>query len=113
MKKITVLGGGTGTFVVLSGLKKYPLDLSAIVTMMDSGGSSGRLRDELGVLPPGDLRQCLVALSTVSPLLRNLFNYRYEDGHLKGHNFGNLLITALEKITPDYSEAVKAASEIL
>lgn len=113
MKKIVVIGGGTGTFVTLTGLKNYPVDLTAIVSMMDDGGSSGRLRDELGVLPPGDLRQCLVALSTSSPLLRNLFNYRFEDGHLKGHNFGNLLITALEKVTSDYSEAVKAASEIL
>lgn len=113
MKKVVVLGGGTGTFVTLTGLKNYPLDLTAVVTMMDNGGSSGRLRDELGVLPPGDLRQCLVALSTSSKLLRQLFNYRFEKGDLKGHNFGNLMITALEKVTPDYSHAVKAASSIL
>lgn len=112
-RRIVVIGGGTGTFVTLTGLKNYPVDLTAIVSMMDDGGSSGRLRDELGVLPPGDLRQCLVALSDSSQLLRDLFNYRYEEGGLKGHNFGNLLITALEKITSDYSEAVKAASEIL
>lgn len=113
MKKIVVIGGGTGTFVTLSGLKNHPANLTAVVSMMDDGGSSGKLRDELGVLPPGDLRQCLVALSDSSKLLRDLFNYRYEEGGLKGHNFGNLLITALEKISPDYSKAVKAASEIL
>lgn len=113
MKKIVVIGGGTGTFVTLSGLKSRNVDLTAVVSMMDDGGSSGKLRDELGVLPPGDLRQCLVALSDSSKILRDLFNYRFEDGGLKGHNFGNLLITALEKISPDYSQAIKAASEIL
>lgn len=94
MKKVTVLGGGTGTFVVLSGLKQYPLDLAAIVTMMDSGGSTGRLRDQLGVLPPGDLRQCLVALSEASDLWRELFLYRFTKGDLKGHNFGNIFLSA-------------------
>jgi uncharacterized cofD-like protein len=77
-QRIVVIGGGTGTFVVLSGLKKYNVDLSAIITMMDSGGSSGKLRDELGVLPPGDVRQCLVALAKSSRLLREMFNYRFE-----------------------------------
>ena len=86
--KIVVIGGGTGTFVALSGLKKYAVDLTAIITMMDSGGSSGRLRDELGVLPPGDIRQCLVALAKSSKLLRDMFNYRFERGELKGHTFG-------------------------
>src|SRR3989344_7254506 len=113
MKKITVLGGGTGTFVVLSGLKKYPLDLSAIVTMMDSGGSTGRLRDQLGVLPPGDLRQCLVALSEASELWRKLFLYRFEKGDLKGHNFGNIFLSALEKVSENYNEVIESVSFVL
>jgi len=114
MKKIVVIGGGTGTFTVLSALKKYPeLDLKAIVSMADDGGSTGRLRDELGVLPPGDVRQCLVALSSSSLLLRQLFNYRFVEGSLSGHNFGNLFLSALEKITGSFSEAIKAASAVL
>src|SRR3990167_9898735 len=106
MKKITVIGGGTGTFVVLSGLKAHPLDLSAVVTMMDSGGSTGRLRDQLGVLPPGDLRQCLVALSDAPDLWRKLFLYRFDNGDLKGHNFGNILLSALEKNLNNYNEVI-------
>ena len=113
MKKVVVIGGGTGTYVVLSGLKKYDLELSAIVSMMDSGGSTGRLRDQLGVLPPGDLRQCLVALSDASDLWRRLFLYRFKSGDLKGHNFGNIFLTALEKTTSDYNEVVNTASYIL
>ena len=93
MKKITVIGGGTGTFVVLSGLKQYPLNLGVIVTMMDSGGSTGKLRDQLGVLPPGDLRQALVALSEAPLLWRKLFLYRFENGDFAGHNFGNLFLS--------------------
>ncbi len=113
MKKIVVIGGGVGTFVVLSGLKKYPVDVSVIVSMMDSGGSTGRLRDQLGVLPPGDLRQCLVALSETSQLWRKLFLYRFEAGDLKGHNFGNIFISALEKNSLNYQEVVDTASFIL
>lgn len=113
MKKIAVLGGGTGTFVVLSSLKKYPLDLGVIVTMMDSGGSTGRLRDQLGVLPPGDLRQCLVALSEASEIWRKLFLYRFETGDLKGHNFGNIFLAAMEKVSDSYTEVVDLASVVL
>ena len=113
MKKVTVLGGGTGTFVVLSGLKKYALDLGVIVSMMDSGGSTGRLRDQLGVLPPGDLRQALVALSEAPLLWRELFLYRFESGDLEGHNFGNIFISALEKVSKDYDEVLKIASFVL
>jgi uncharacterized cofD-like protein len=113
LKKIVVLGGGTGSFAVLSGLKKYPINLSVIVSMMDSGGSTGRLRDQLGVLPPGDLRQCLVALSDAPLLWRKLFLYRFETGELKGHNFGNLLLSALEKTTKTYDEVIKTASFVL
>lgn len=113
-KKIVVIGGGTGTFVVLSGLKKYPVDLTAIVTMADSGGSSGVLRDELGVLPPGDIRQCLVALSQSEALWRKLFVYRFENGCLRGHNFGNIFLSALEKVSHgNFEKAVEKAGEIL
>lgn len=112
-KKIVTIGGGTGSFTLLSGLKKYPVELSAIVSMADDGGSTGVLRDELGVLPPGDVRQCLVALSDASKVLRDLMNYRFEGGNLKGHSFGNLFLSALEKISGDFLKAVDFASEIL
>ena len=92
-KKIVVIGGGTGNFTVLQGLKNYPVELSSIVSMADDGGSTGVLRDELGVLPPGDVRQCLVALSGSSRLMRSLMNYRFEDGCLQGHSFGNLFLS--------------------
>src|ERR1044071_6650340 len=93
--KFVVIGGGTGSFTLLSSLKEYVSDITALVNMADDGGSTGILRDELGVLPPGDVRQCLVALSD-SPKIRDLFNYRFEEGTLKGHSFGTLLLTALE-----------------
>ena len=113
MKKVVVIGGGTGNFVVLSGLKKYNLDLSAIVSMADDGGSTGILRDELGVLPPGDVRQCLVALSGSSRLMRNLMNYRFENGRLDGHSFGNILLSTLEKVTGSFEKAVEEVGKIL
>ena len=112
-KKIVVIGGGTGNFVILRGLKKYDVDLSAIVSMADSGGSTGILRDELGVLPPGDVRQCLVALSNSSRLMRNVMNYRFENGNLGGHSLGNLLLSALEKVTGSFERAVEEAGKIL
>jgi len=111
--KIVVMGGGTGNFVVLRGLKRYPVDLTAVVNMADDGGSTGVLRDELGVLPPGDVRQCLVALSNSSRLMRSLMNYRFEQGGLEGHSFGNLLLSALEKVTGSFEKAVEEASRIL
>src|SRR4030042_578199 len=113
MKNVVTIGGGTGSFMLLSGLKKYPLNISAIVSMADDGGSTGVLRDELGVLPPGDTRQCLVALSESSDTLRELMNYRFEKGLLRGHNFGNLLLSALEKIKKDFSLGIAEASRIL
>lgn len=113
MKKVTVIGGGTGTFVVLSGLKNHRLDLGVIVSMMDSGGSTGRLRDQLGVLPPGDLRQALLALSDAPLLWRKLFLYRFQSGDLDGHNFGNLFLSALEKVSKNYEEVIKSASYVL
>lgn len=112
-QKIVTIGGGTGSFVLLSGLKKLPVDLSAIVSMADDGGSGGVLRDELGVLPPGDIRQCLIALSQSSETLRQLFNYRYSSGSLNGHNFGNIFVSTLEKMTGNIDEAIKQAGIIL
>ena len=113
MKNVVTIGGGTGSFTLLSGLKKYPVNISAIVSMVDDGGSTGRLRDELGVLPPGDVRQCLVALSNSPKNLRELMNYRFESGDLKGHNFGNLFLSALEKTNGSFLKGIIAASEIL
>lgn len=113
MKKVIVIGGGTGNFTTLQGLRKYDLDLSAIVSMADDGGSTGILRDELGVLPPGDVRQCLVALSNSSRLMRSLMNYRFENGGLGGHSFGNLLLSALEKVTGSFERAVEEVGKIL
>ena len=99
MKNIVIIGGGTGTFTLLSGLRKYPTNNSVIVSTADDGGSTGRLRKELGVIPPGDIRQCLVGLSYTDPILRELFSYRFEEGSLKGHALGNIIIASLEKIT--------------
>lgn len=112
-KNVVTIGGGTGSFVLLSGLKKYPINVSAIVSMADDGGSTGVLRDELGVLPPGDARQCLVAMSESTEMMRKLIDYRFSNGGLKGYNFGNLLLSALEKITGSFSEGVMEAAEIL
>ncbi|XOB42669.1 MAG: gluconeogenesis factor YvcK family protein [Candidatus Nealsonbacteria bacterium] len=113
LPRIVCLGGGTGNFVVLSGLKKYPVKLSAVVAMTDDGGSSGILRDELGILPPGDIRQCLVALSGEDLILRKLFNYRFGNGTFKGHNFGNLFMVALEKVIGSFDKSVEKASKVL
>jgi len=112
-KKVVVIGGGTGNFAVLEGLKNYDVEISAIVSMADDGGSTGILRDELGVLPPGDVRQCLVALSNSSRLMRSLMNYRFETGGLEGHSFGNLLLSALEKVTGSFEKAVEEVGRIL
>lgn len=112
-KKIVTIGGGTGQVPLLSGLKDYPYDITAVVTMADNGGSTGRLRDELGVLPPGDAMKCLVALSDAPNMLRTLMNYRFEDGGLKGHSMGNLLISALEKVNGSFSQGMHEAARIL
>lgn len=110
--KIAVIGGGTGSFTILSALKEHTSQIAAIVNMADDGGSTGVLRDELGTLPPGDVRQCMVALSD-SKKLRDLFNYRFEEGSFAGHALGNILLTALEKSTGNFAEAVETASDIL
>lgn len=114
MKKIVVIGGGTGVFVALTGLKKFSNELSAIVTMADDGGSSGILREEFGVLPPGDIRRALVALSPSTSLLSHLFSYRFPAGKgLKGHSFGNLFLAVLEKLSGNFQTAVQEAARIL
>ncbi len=113
MKKVVVMGGGTGNFTVLRGLKSHDVAISAIVSMADDGGSTGILRDELGVLPPGDVRQCLVALSDSSRLMRSVMNYRFENGGLGGHSLGNLLLSALEKVTGSFERAVEEMGRIL
>ena len=111
--RAVVMGGGTGTFTVLSALKHYVTDVTAIVNMVDDGGSSGVLRDELGVLPPGDVRQCLVALSSSSDLMRALFTYRFPPGQFGGHSFGNLFLTALEMVSGSFEAAVEMAGQVL
>lgn len=115
MKKVVVIGGGTGVFTVLSGLKEYGYDLAAVVTMADDGGSTGVLREEFGVLPHGDIRRALVALSSSdNKIVSELFNFRFDvNSSLKGHSMGNLLLTALEKITGSLEEALKEAVKIL
>lgn len=110
--KIVLLGGGTGSFTLLQGLKKLTSHLTAIVNMSDDGGSSGVLRDELGVLPPGDVRQCLVALSD-TPEVRDLFSYRFTEGGFAGHSLGNIILSGLELRHGSFAEAVRVASDVL
>ncbi|KKU80860.1 MAG: hypothetical protein UY09_C0051G0005 [Parcubacteria group bacterium GW2011_GWA2_47_8] len=111
---IVTIGGGTGTFNVLQGLKTYPVDLTAVVSMADDGGSTGKIRDEFGTLPPGDIRRSLVALARSEKLVRELFEYRFEDScAIGGHSFGNLFLTALERMTGDFNEALRVASQVL
>lgn len=111
--KIVVVGGGTGLSTMLRGIKKYTSNITAIVTVADDGGSSGVLRDELDILPPGDIRNCLVALANTEPLMENLFQYRFKEGDLEGHSFGNLLIATLSKITGNFHQGVKKSSDVL
>ena len=117
--RIVAIGGGTGLSTLLHGLKRYAaepreIEITAVVTVTDDGGSSGRLRREFDVLPPGDIRNCLVALSEDEATLSKLFQYRFSEGRgLKGHSFGNLFLTALTNQTGDFATAVKVSSEIL
>lgn len=119
--RIVALGGGTGLSALLHGLKRYTradsdsrVEITAVVTVTDDGGSSGRLRRDFEMLPPGDIRNCMVALSEDEALLSRLFQYRFTGGRgLKGHSFGNLFLTAMTHITGDFHEAIKASSEIL
>ena len=111
--KIVAIGGGTGLPTIVEGLRKHTDDITMIVTVTDSGRSSGILRKELNVLPPGDLRNCLISLSNSEKLMCDLFQYRFENGSLEGHNFGNLFIAALTKLTGSFEKAVAEASKIL
>ncbi len=112
--KIVAVGGGTGLSMLLHGLKEYTSNITAIVTVADDGGSSGRLRQDLGVLPPGDIRNCLVALADAEPLVAKLFQFRFQEGsELSGHSFGNLFITAMTKVTGDFDAAIKESSKVL
>ena len=118
--RIVSIGGGTGLSTLLRGLKRYvragngAVEITAIVTVTDDGGSSGRLRREFDVLPPGDIRNCMVALSEDETLLTKLFQYRFTNGRgLKGHSFGNLFLTAMTHLTGDFSQAVKLSCEVL
>jgi len=113
-KKIVGIGGGTGLSTLLRALRTKPVDLTAVITVADNGGSSGRLRKEYGILPPGDFRNCLVALSDAEPLLKELFQYRFEsNSELNGHSFGNLFIMAMEKVTGSFDKAIKESSKVL
>jgi uncharacterized cofD-like protein len=115
--RFVLLGGGTGLFTALSGLRRHDVDLTAVVTMADSGGSSGRLRDEFGFLPAGDVRRCLIALATddeAGMLLRRIFEYRFDRGEgLAGHSVGNLLLTALTDLTGGMDNAIREAAHLL
>jgi uncharacterized cofD-like protein len=112
--RIVVVGGGTGLSTMLRGLKKHTDNLTAIVTVADDGGSSGRLRRELGVLPPGDFRQCIAALADAEPLMTELFQYRFDQGTgLDGHSFGNLFIVAMSGVTGNFERALRESSRVL
>ncbi|WP_196803592.1 YvcK family protein [Bacillus sp. 37MA] len=112
--KVVIIGGGTGLSVLLRGLKRHPIDLTAIVTVADDGGSSGRLRNELNIPPPGDIRNVLAALSDVEPLVESLFQHRFStENELYGHALGNLMIAALSSITGDFGHAIQEMSRVL
>lgn len=112
--KIVTVGGGTGLAVLLSGLKEYTSNISAIVTVADDGGSSGRLRQQFDILPPGDIRNCLVALADAPALMRELFQFRFDgNSELSGHSFGNLFITVMTRVAGDFEKAIKETSKVL
>ena len=110
---IVAIGGGTGLSTMLRGLKSYTENLTAVVTMADDGGGSGKLREDLGMLPPGDLRNCLVALATAEPTMEALFSYRFQSGSLKGQSAGNLIIAAMDGIAGNFEEAIRRVGEVL
>lgn len=111
--RVVAIGGGTGLSTILRGLKRYTKNLTAIVTVGDDGGSSGMLRHDLGILPPGDIRNCILALADEETIMQKLFNYRFHDGALAGHNFGNLFLAAMNEISNDFLEAVIQTSQVL
>ncbi len=111
--RIVAIGGGTGLSTLLRGLKTYTSNLSVIVTVADDGGSSGRLRDEYRILPPGDFRQCLIALAAAEPLMKQLFDHRFKEGSLDGHSFGNLFIMAMADVTGNFEHALRESGKVL
>src|SRR5450759_1084121 len=111
--RIVAIGGGTGLSSLLRGLKIYTSNLSVIVTVADDGGSSGRLRDEYRILPPGDFRQCLIALADAEPLMKQLFEHRFKEGSLDGHSFGNLFIMAMADVTGNFEHALRESGKVL
>jgi len=110
---VVAIGGGTGASGLLRGLKEHTDKLTAVVTVADDGGSSGRFRKEFGMLPPGDIRNCLAALSDAGPVLEKLFQHRFEEGDLKGHPFGNIFLAAMTQVTGDFEQAVREANRVL
>jgi uncharacterized cofD-like protein len=110
--KIVVFGGGTGLSILIRGLKKYTKDISAVVTVADNGGGSGVLREDLGMLPPGDMRNCITALADIEPTMIKLLQHRFKDGYLTGQSFGNLFIAAMYEIFGDYEHALKEIGSI-
>jgi uncharacterized cofD-like protein len=111
--KIVAIGGGTGLSTMLRGLKQYSSNLTALVTVADDGGGSGVLREDLGILPPGDIRNCILALANTEPIMQKLLQYRFQDGMLKGQSFGNLFLAAMDGISDSFEEAVKKMSDVL
>lgn len=111
--RIVAIGGGTGLSTMLRGLKEYTSNITAVVTVADDGGGSGMLREDLGILPPGDIRNCLVALAHTEPIMEELMQYRFKEGSLKGQNFGNLFLAAMNGISSNFEEGIKKMSDVL
>jgi uncharacterized cofD-like protein len=112
--KVVVLGGGSGLSMLLRGLKRYTGNLTAVVTVSDDGGSSGILREEMGAIPPGDIRNCILAMANAEPSLQRLFNYRFQEGRMAGHNFGNLFLTAMTSVNDgNFEKAIQETSKVL
>ncbi|MBE0449299.1 MAG: YvcK family protein [Clostridia bacterium] len=112
MVNVVALGGGTGLSIILRGLKEISSNITAVVTVADDGGGSGVLREDLGMLPPGDVRNCILALANKEPILQDLFQYRFNEGRLKGQNFGNLMIAAMVGISDNFEMAIRKISDI-
>lgn len=111
--KVVTIGGGTGTSTMLRGLKEFTSNITAVITVADDGGGSGTLRNDLGMLPPGDIRNCLIALAETEPIMEKLLNYRFTEGYLKGQSFGNLFLAAMNGICDSFEKAVKHMGEVL
>jgi len=111
--KIVAIGGGTGLSTMLRGLKECSSNITAVVTVADDGGGSGILRQDLGILPPGDIRNCILALANTEPIMEKLLQYRFQDGMLKGQSFGNLFLAAMDGISSSFEQAVQRMSDVL